>query len=65
MAGLLERYPNIRRAEIMAYHNLGVSKADQIGMAGELWDQENTTAEQKEAWLMRFKRLGLTKIKIG
>jgi len=49
----------------MAYHNLGVSKADQIGMAGELWDQENTTAEQKEAWLMRFKRLGLTKIKIG
>ena len=53
------------RDRIMAYHNLGVSKADQIGMAGELWDQENTTAEQKEAWLMRFKRLGLTKIKIG
>ena len=49
----------------MAYHNLGVSKADQIGMAGELWDQENTSAKQKEVWLRRFKDLGLTKIKIG
>ena len=65
VAGLVERYPNIRRAEIMAYHNLGVSKADQIGMAGELWDQENTSAKQKEVWLRRFKDLGLTKIKIG
>ena len=55
----------MNRRKRAAYHNLGVSKADQIGMAGELWDQENTTAEQKEAWLMRFKRLGLTKIKIG
>ena len=65
VAGLVERYSNIRRAEIMAYHNLGVSKADQIGMAGELWDQENTSAKQKEVWLRRFKDLGLTKIKIG
>ena len=41
------------------------TKADQIGMAGELWDQENTSAKQKEVWLRRFKDLGLTKIKIG
>lgn len=62
---LINSCPSIRRGEIMAYHNLGVSKGDQIGMAGELWEQENTTAEQKEAWLERFHQLGLKTIKIG
>lgn len=65
VAKLINGYPNIRRGEIMAYHNLGISKAGQIGMAGELWEQENTTEKQKQEWLARFKRLGLTTIKIG
>ena len=62
---LINENPNIRRGEIMCYHNLGMSKADQIGMTGGLWEQENTTAEQKEEWLVRFDRLGLKKIRIG
>jgi pyruvate formate lyase activating enzyme len=65
IAELINRHTNIRYGEIMAYHNLGVSKADNIGMYHKVLEQENATEKLKEEWLLRFREYGLEKIKIG
>lgn len=62
---LVNENPAIDHAEIMAYHNLGVAKAKNVGMEGDVLDQESATKEQKQIWMERFAKLGLTKIKIG
>lgn len=63
IAEIINHNPNIRRGEIMAYHNMGIAKAEQIGLDGRAqirrYDGAGATQEQKEEWLERFKRLGL------
>lgn len=65
IADLINRHPNILYGEIMAYHNLGISKAEQIGMQGKVLEQKNTEQEQKETWLRYFHKCGLTRIRLG
>ncbi len=65
VAKLVNQKQNILHAEIMAYHNLGVSKADQIGLCQGILERNNVTEEEKNAWLQRFHSYGLQKIKLG
>lgn len=65
IALLMKKYEAIQHGEIMAYHNLGVSKAEHIGMNGRILNQQNATKEIKEKWLEQFHSYNITNIKIG
>lgn len=65
IARLVKENPSIHHAEIMAYHNLGEVKAEQIGYEGGVWKGETATTEQKDWWLSQFHKYGLEKVKIG
>ena len=69
VAKLLSKYANIRRAEIMAYHNMGVNKADQIGLSDhkeiQRYNGNSASEEQKQEWVRRFKEKGAERIRIS
>lgn len=69
VAELINENPNIRWGEIMAYHNMGDSKAEHIGLeelgSFKRYRGENAAEEQKKIWLETFHRYGLERIKIG
>jgi pyruvate formate lyase activating enzyme len=65
IADLINTHTNIRYGEIMSYHNLGVSKADNIGLHKRVLEKSNTTEGEKNAWLQRFYSYGLKRIKLG
>ena len=60
IAELLEKYPGIKRAEILPYHNFGLAKAEALGLEipPEL-PRHNTGKETIEKWLGEFKMRGL------
>lgn len=67
---IIQENPSIRYGEIMAYHNMGEAKAEQIGLQGERnhvmrYEGASATKEQKEEWLCRFHSYGLDTIKLG
>lgn len=62
IAALLAKYPRIERAEIMPYHRLGVSKAEQTGQKPPEVDQANATPEDAERWLHRLRELGAARV---
>ncbi len=69
IAELIRKHPNIRRGEVMAYHNMGVAKAEHVGISEQAKIQRysgpSATKEQKEEWLKRLKNYGLKHIKLG
>ena len=58
IAALLKQYPRIRHAEIMAYHTLGVGKAEGLGMPAPLAGLAAASGAQKQLWLQRLHALG-------
>ena len=64
IAGLMKKYPGIRRAEIMAYNNFGFSKAETVGLTDKIMNQPSAGAAEKEKWLAAFEKYG-TNIRIG
>ncbi|HSK68179.1 MAG TPA: glycyl-radical enzyme activating protein [Candidatus Limnocylindria bacterium] len=65
IAEFLKSHPRIGRAEVMAYHRLGVGKAKQLGMEGLPVDLPNAAPEQKAAWLERLRELGARNVILG
>lgn len=67
IAELIRKNPNIRRGEIMAYHNLGTEKAKRIGITkgGARYNGASAEARQKEEWLEQLRDYGLEHIKLG
>lgn len=65
IAALSERYPNLMGVEIMAYHNMGNSKAQGLGIDKLLTGLSNASEEIKETWIQELHRLGCNKAKIG
>jgi glycyl-radical enzyme activating protein len=69
IAELIRENLGISGGEIMAYHNMGIAKAEHIGiMRGshvERYDGTSATAEQQDCWLRKLKGYGLDRIKIG
>ncbi|MCF8240361.1 MAG: glycyl-radical enzyme activating protein [Melioribacteraceae bacterium] len=65
IAELNKKHPNLKRIEIMAYHNAGFAKSKKIGLAP--FDSEIPTADenQKQKWLNSFKALGVENVSIG
>ena len=65
IAGLEDRYPTIQGIEIMAYHNMGVSKAARVGRQACLEELNNSSEEQKALWLEKLRSFGAKKATIG
>lgn len=63
IAQLLRENENIRYGEIMPYHNLGIGKAEQIGLNRDIVANDNTTLEQKEKWIEKIKSYGADRIR--
>jgi len=64
IARLNMRYPNLQGVEVMAYHNLGISKSEQIGQPS-LINVKTSDEEQKRTWIHELHRLGCKKGEIG
>lgn len=68
-AKIIEKYPNIIRGEVMAYHNLGEAKAENIGIAECLgivrYNGKSAGKEQREKWLEKLRSFGAKNIKLG
>lgn len=65
IAHLLEKYPRIDGPEIMAYHNLGNSKAASLGREPNLPNLDNASQEDKERWISRLQALGCTNARLS
>lgn len=61
---LSRTYPSIERIELLAYHNMGVSKSEQLGVAAHI-DQPNAEEKEKLKWLEVLHELGCDKALIG
>ncbi len=68
-ARLIEENPNVIRGEVMAYHNLGIAKAEQIGITETCgiirYNGASADKEQKERWLEKLRGFGVKHIKLG
>jgi pyruvate formate lyase activating enzyme len=56
IARILREHPSIERAKVMPYHNMGSSKAEELGRVG--YDAPSATGAQVEAWIARLRALG-------
>lgn len=65
IASLSLKYPNLIGVEIMAYHNLGVSKGERIGRPSQLPPIDPPTKEIQDGWISRLHELGCTKARLG
>jgi glycyl-radical enzyme activating protein len=65
IAALSQKYPGLAGVEIMAYHNMGRSKARQIGESERFAGIENAGEETRRGWLAALKRLGCENARIG
>lgn len=64
IAALCNKYDEIIRAELMPYHNLGLGKAESIGVK-EYFDTSVPENEDKNKWIEEIQSYGCTKVKIG
>jgi glycyl-radical enzyme activating protein len=65
IAELSRKYPNLHGIEILAYHNMGISKGTSIGKEVALQELKTTLQETKNAWLTILQELGCTKVTLG
>lgn len=59
-----KKYDAIQGVEIMAYHNMGISKAEQIGSIMQIV-QKTADEEQKKIWIDSLHRKGCTEAVVG
>jgi len=60
IADVLNRFPRILHAELLPYHSMGESKAEQFGL--NVSQCSPPTEAQKHQWLSKIKGLGIDKI---
>lgn len=65
ITALSNQYSNIQAVEIMAYHNMGVIKNEQIGRFPELKELPNTPEDKKQEWLRELEAFGCRNVRIG
>ncbi len=65
IASLLKKYPKIHHGEIMAYHNLAVSKAEKLGIGESEINIKSAGSKEKDRWLKEIKNFGAENITIG
>lgn len=64
IANMDKKYPNLVSIELMAYHNLGISKSIRLDETPQL-NLPNATNDDKQRWLDSLVLLGCNKAKIG
>ena len=64
IADISKKYDAVYGVEIMAYHNMGISKAEQIGSTMDVV-QMTTDEEQKKKWIDSLHQKGCTEAIIG
>lgn len=65
IAALSARYPRLEGVEIIAYHNMGKAKAEQIGYENPLLDLPTASEEVKVEWLETLHELGCARAALG
>ena len=65
IAGLSRKYPGIRHVEIMAYHDMGVSKSRYLGRSVPLENIKTADESQKQLWLGKLNDLGCRNARLG
>jgi pyruvate formate lyase activating enzyme len=65
IAALAARHPGLAGVEVMAYHDLGRSKGQRVGLTYPLRDVPVPDAEAKERYIDRLHELGCTAAKLG
>jgi pyruvate formate lyase activating enzyme len=65
IAALARQYPRLRGIDLMAYHNLGIVKADQIGTTSSLTAVQPPSDEIQAGWLARLHALGCTAARLS
>ncbi|MCF7859526.1 MAG: glycyl-radical enzyme activating protein [Candidatus Cloacimonetes bacterium] len=63
IADLVSELPNLKGAELMAYHDIGRDKAEEIGMENEFYHIENATEEMKQNWLSKLQEINCETVK--
>jgi glycyl-radical enzyme activating protein len=62
IADIENKYPRLKSIEILPYHNMGVSKARNIGDMPQLEDMQTVNMEVKTMWQQLFNDLGCKKV---
>lgn len=65
IAAVSASYPELEAVEIMAYHDMGKAKAEQIGYENPLRDLPTTSEEVKSEWLETLHGMGCERATIG
>jgi len=65
IADLKNKYKNISKVEIMAFHNIGRDKSKNIGAEYKFNNKPNACEKTKILWLQKLETLGCTNISIG
>jgi glycyl-radical enzyme activating protein len=60
-----ERYPQLRRIELMAYHHMGIAKSKATGRTEQTLRQDIVGQEIKDRWIEQLGQLGCTKVRMG
>ncbi|MDF1617895.1 glycyl-radical enzyme activating protein [Petrocella sp. FN5] len=63
IAKLMKKYDRIEYGEIMAYHNLGISKIEQFGMMDMGIHQKSVNKEERSKWISIIKSYGIHHIR--
>lgn len=65
IADLGNKYQAIKSVEIMAFHDWGFHKYEQIGMKRPAIDSTTVPAETAESWVQTIRKFGCNKVKRG
>lgn len=65
IADVLQKYPQIEKAQIMPYHTLGINKRNELGMNEQTWGQEAASEEQQNNWLEKLRAYGASNVEIS
>lgn len=65
IAGLKNKYKNISKVEIMAFHNIGRDKSKNIGVEYKFNNKPNADDETKNNWLTKLQNYGCSNISFG
>ena len=65
IAALCDAYPDLTGIEIMAYHDMGNSKSQNIGKSAPISGIKTVGKELKRQWLDRIRDAGCQKVQLG
>lgn len=65
IAALMKKYPQIKKAQIMPYHTLGIHKRDELGLPPQAWGERGADEKTQQKWLAHIKKHGIKNIELS